>query len=64
MEKNKLKYDQHSDIVNLKNVYINPSIEDISEHIILNREGKIGMNGSMMVDTVSLQEGHLKINIL
>ena len=38
-------------IIESKNSYINPSIELISEHIVLNGEGHIGQNGALMVDT-------------
>ena len=38
-------------LLQIRNLYTNPSIELISEHIIKNGEGHIGMNGSLMVDT-------------
>ena len=51
MERNKMKNNKHSEIIELDNVHINPSIEEISECILLNGEGQIGMNGTMMIDT-------------
>ena len=38
-------------ITTLKNVLINPPIEIVTEKILENGEGNIGMNGAMMVDT-------------
>ena len=38
-------------ITTLKNVLINPSIEIVTEQILKNGEGNIGMKGAMMVDT-------------
>ena len=40
-----------SPILNSENAHVNPSIELVSEHIILNGEGHIGPNGTLMVDT-------------
>ena len=39
------------EIKNFKNVYINPSLSLISEHIIMNSEGIKAPNGALMVDT-------------
>jgi len=38
-------------LIKIDNLYVNPSIELVSEHIILNKEGHIGPNGTLMVDT-------------
>ena len=38
-------------LLQINNLYINPSIELICEHIVRNGEGHIGMNGASMVDT-------------
>jgi len=38
-------------LLQIKNLHTNPSIELISEHIIKNKEGYVGMNGALMVDT-------------
>ena len=38
-------------LLEVKNLYKNPSIELISEHIVQNGEGHVGMNGALMVDT-------------
>ena len=46
-----MKNNKHSEIIKLDNVYVNPSLEEISECILLNGEGQIGMNGAMMIDT-------------
>ena len=48
---NKIINMKHDHIIKLKNVLRNPPIEIISEHIIENGEGNIGMNGALMVDT-------------
>ena len=47
---NKIDMNDLSPILNSENAHINPSIELISEHIILNGEGHIGPNGALMVD--------------
>ena len=51
MERNKMKNNKHSEIIKLDNVYVNPSLEEIAECVLLNGEGQIGMNGAMMIDT-------------
>ena len=38
-------------IIKSDNCFLNPSIEFISEQIVLNGEGHIGPNGTLMVDT-------------
>ena len=38
-------------LLQIKNLYTNPPIELISEHIVRNGEGHIGMHGALMVDT-------------
>ncbi len=48
---NKIINKNHTNLIELRNVLRNPAIEIISEHIIENGEGSIGMNGAMMVDT-------------
>ena len=51
-------------IIKSDNCYLNPSIEFISEQIVLNGEGHIGPNGTLMVDTGIFTEDLQKINIL
>ena len=48
---NKLVMHDLEKLIKIDNLYVNPSIELVSEHIILNKEGHIGPNGTLMVDT-------------
>ena len=48
---NKIDMNELDKIIKADNSHINPSIELVSEHIVLNGEGHIGPNGALMVDT-------------
>ncbi|MBI72671.1 MAG: phosphoenolpyruvate carboxykinase (ATP) [Candidatus Marinimicrobia bacterium] len=47
----KIKTSNLENIIKANNCFLNPSIEFISEQIVLNGEGHIGPNGTLMVDT-------------
>ena len=42
---------EYKELEKIKNLYVNPSISIVLEHIIKNNEGVIGLNGAAMVDT-------------
>tara|TARA_B100000579_G_C22846086_1_gene864433 strand:- start:2353 stop:3960 length:1608 start_codon:yes stop_codon:yes gene_type:complete len=48
---NEIDMNELNKIIKADNSHINPSIELVSEHIVLNGEGHIGPNGVLMVDT-------------
>ena len=51
MQNNQNKNMNNIKIEKLKNVFINPEIKIVSNHIIEKNEGVVGLNGALMVDT-------------